>query len=289
MSLNEISQENTQLPVEGIINGSFKSLNVNGVPVGGGGSGDLQTAYDNGTGIIQLENSATKPFVVQQTGGGNDLLSVNNTGITMQEDVEIVGFSNSLKLDRLTSAFKIASEDGDSNAQELTVKASNLTLDAKTIITTGAGLLELEPSTTGTPLQALVSDGAGGVEFESLRTYNITWAGTGVVGARWLIPNGNKTTASGTAGTFATTFYCPYNMTANTGAFTRAAAGGITTQVSFFNTTSPGTPIYTYDFGTGGAQIVVPALTLVAGETYSCIATSSGTADVNMDLAFIID
>ena len=289
MSLNEISQENTQLPSTGIINGSFKSLNVNGVPIGGGGSGDLQSAYNNGDGIIQLENSATKPFVVQQTGGGNDLLSVNNTGIQMREDIEIVGFNNSLKLDRLTSAFRIASEDGDSNAQELTVKASNLTLDAKTIITTGSGLLELEPSTTGTPLQALVSNGAGGVAFEALRTYNITWAGANVVGPRWLIPNGNKTTPSGTVGSFATSFYCPYNMTANVGAFTRAASGGITTEVSFFNTTSPGSPIYTYNFGTGGGQIVVPALILVAGETYSCIATSSGTADVNMDLTFIID
>ena len=288
MSLNQVSQQNTQLPSTGIIDGNFKSMTVNGIPIGGGGSGDLQTAYDNGTGIIQLENSATKPFVVQQTGGGNDLLSVNNTGIQMREDVEIVGFNNSLKLDRLTSAFRIASEDGDSNAQELRVKASNLTLEAKTIITTGGGLLDLEPSTTGTPLQALVSDGAGGVEFEALRTYNITWAGTGVVGARWLIPKGNLTTPAGVAGTFATQFYCPYNMTANIGAFTRAVSGGVTTEVSWFNTTSPGTPIFTYTF-TGGAAIVVPALTLVAGETYACIATASGTADVSMDVTFIID
>ena len=288
MSLNEISQENTNLPSTGIINGSFKSLNVNGVPIGAGGSGDLQSAYDNGN-IIQLENSATKPFIVQQTGGGNDLLSVNNDGIQMKEDVEIIGFSNSLKLERETASFKIASEDGDSNAQQLTVKASDLILDAKTTITTGSGLLELEPSTIGTALQSLVSNGLGGVEFESLRTYNITWAGTGVVGPRWLIPNGNKTTASGTAGSFATTFYCPYNMTANIGAFTRTFSGGVTTTVSFFNTTSPGTSIYTYDFSTAGAEIVIPALTLVAGETYNCIATSSGTSDVNMDITFIID
>jgi len=44
MSLNEISQENTQLPSTGIVNGTFRSLNVNGVPIGGGGSGDLQSA-----------------------------------------------------------------------------------------------------------------------------------------------------------------------------------------------------------------------------------------------------
>ena len=108
MSLNQVSQQNTQLPSTGIIDGTFKSLNVNGIPIGSGGSGDLQTAYNNGAGIIQLENSATKPFVVQQTGGGNDLLSVNNTGIQLREDVEIVGFNNSLKLERLTSAFKIS-------------------------------------------------------------------------------------------------------------------------------------------------------------------------------------
>ena len=288
MSLNEISQENTQIPSTGIINGSFKSLTVNGVPVGGGGSGDLQSAYDNGDGVIQLENS-TKPFVIQQTGGGNDLLTVNNTGITMREDVEIGSVNNLLKLDRLASAFRIASEDADSNPQELTVRALNLTLDAKTIITTGAGLLELEPSTTGTPLQALVSNGSGGVAFEALRTYQITWAGTNVVGTKWLIPNGNKTTPSASTGSFTTSFYCPYDMTANIGAFTRTSAGGVTTEVSFFNTATPGTPIYTYNFGTAGAEIVVPALTLVAGETYSCIGTSSGTADVNMDLTFIID
>jgi len=288
MSLNQLSQSNTQLPPEGIINGSFKSLTVNGVPISGGGGGDLQSAYDNGN-VIRLENSATKPFIVQQTGGGNDLLSVTNDGIQMREDVEIIGFGNLLKLERETASFKIASEDGDFNAQQLTIKASDLILDAKTTITTGGGLLQLEPSTTGSALQSLVSNGSGGVEFESLRTYNMTWAGTGVVGPRWLIPNGNKTTPSGTAGSFATTFYCPYNMTANIGAFTREVSGSPTTSVSFFNTTAPGSSIYTYDFGTSGAEIVVPNLQLVAGETYTCIATSSATADVNMDLTFIID
>ena len=77
-------------------------------------------------------------------------------------------------------------------------------------------------------------------------------------------------------------------MTANIGAFTRASAGGVTTQVDFYNITAPATPIFTYNF-TAGAAIVVPALTLVAGETYSCITTSSGSADVNMDVTFIID
>lgn len=263
MSLNQVSQENTQLPVEGIINGSFKSLNVNGVPIGGGGSGDLQSAYDNGDGVINMTDPS-KPLSLQGTNGGLELTYGSARGT-----IESIYNNNRGDLDLYGTSINL---NGDT-----TVECGDFTF------------LTLKPPTVGTPLQALVSNGSGNVAFESLRTYNITWAGTGVVGSRWLIPNGNKTTPSSAVGSFATSFYCPYTMTANTGAFTRAAAGGVTTTVSFFNTTSPGSPIYTFDFAASGAEIVVPALTLTAGESYSCIAISSGTADVNMDLTFIID
>ena len=263
MSLNQVSQKNTQLPAEGIINGSFKSLNVNGVPVGAGGSGDLQTAYDNGDGVINMTDPS-KPLSLQGTNGGLELTYGSARGT-----IESIFNNNRGDLDLYGVGINL---NGDTR-----VECSDFSL------------LTLKPATSGLPLQSLVSTGSGGVAFESLRTYNITFAGTGVIGPRWLIPNGNKTTPSGTAGSFATTFYCPYNMTANIGAFTRTFSGAVTTTVSFFNTASPGTPIYTYDFGALGAEIVVPALTLVAGESYSCIATSSGTADVNMDLTFIID
>ena len=104
-----------------------------------------------------------------------------------------------------------------------------------------------------------------------------------------MIPKGNGLTPSGTAGTFATTFYCPYDMTGSVLAASREVTGGSTTSVSFFNITAPGTPIYTYTF-TSGAEIVVPALSLVAGETYSVIATDSvGGATVVMDITFTID
>ena len=263
MSLNEISQENPNLPSTGLINASFKSLNVNGVPVGAGGSGDLQTAYDNGDGVINMTDPS-KPFSLQGTNGGVVLTYGSSRAI-----IESI-FNN--------------------NRGDLDLYGVGINLTGDTRVECGdLSFLTLKPATQGTPLQALVSNGSGNVAFESLRTYNITWAGTGVTGPRWIIPNGNKTTPSSTVGSFATSFYCPYTMTANIGAFTRTAAGGVTTTVSFFNTTVPGTPIYTYDFGTGGAEIVVPALTLVAGESYACIATSSGTADVNMDLTFIID
>jgi hypothetical protein len=91
MSLNEISQENTQLPPEGVINATFKSLNVNGVPIGGGG-GDLQSAYDNGNGVIDTV-ALTKPFTVQTNG--TDALVVNNSNLTINQDVVVEGTSNS--------------------------------------------------------------------------------------------------------------------------------------------------------------------------------------------------
>lgn len=287
MSLNEISQENTQLPPEGIINGSFKSLNVNGVPIGGGGSGDLQTAYDNGNGIIDTD-PLTKPFTVQNSGV--DALVVNNSNLTISTDVLVEGFSNEFRITRNTGFSTIGSYNAGGFPANLDVVGSNITLDGTTKITTGtAGVLTLQPAKLGTALQALVSDGAGGVEFESVRTYGITWAGNAVTGSRWLIPKGNALTPSGTAGTFATTFYSPFNMTASIGAFTREVTGGSTTSVSFYNITAPATPIYTYLF-TGGAEIVVPTLTLVAGETYTVIATDSvGGATVVADLTFTID
>jgi hypothetical protein len=263
MSLNQVSQQNLNLPSTGLINGTFKSLNVNGVPIGGGGSGDLQSAYDNGNGVINMTDPG-KPFSLQGTNGGLELTYGSARGTIESKYNNIRGNLDLYGVEiNLTGITK--------------VECSDFTF------------LTLNPPNFGTPLQALVSNGSGGVEFESLRTYPLTWAGTGVTGTRWLIPKGNSLTPAGTAGTFATRFYCPYNMTANIGAFTRETTGGVTTEVSWYNTTAPATAIYTYDFGTGGAEIVIPNLQLIAGETYTCIATSSGTADVNMDVTFIID
>ena len=80
-------------------------------------------------------------------------------------------------------------------------------------------------------------------------------------------------------------------MTANIGAFTREANGAAVTSISWYNTTAPGTAIFTYQFpAASGAEIVVPALSLIAGENYTCIATDSvGNAIVNADITFIID
>jgi hypothetical protein len=104
-----------------------------------------------------------------------------------------------------------------------------------------------------------------------------------------LIPNGNGSTPSATAGTFATQFFCPHNMTGTVLAASREVSGGSATTVSFFDITVPGTPIYTFTF-TGGAEIVVPALSLTAGETYAVIAENSvGSATVIMDVTFTID
>jgi hypothetical protein len=280
MSLNEISIENTNLPPEGVINASFKSLSVNGVPIGGGGSGDLQSAYDNGNGIIDTD-PLTKPFTIQTSGV--DALVVNNSELTINKDVVVDGFSSQLGITRNTGFFTLSS------STDLTISGGTIQLDGTARIQTGAGFITLQPSTNGTALQALVSDGANGVEFESVRTYGITWAGNAVTGSRWLIPKGNALTPAGTAGTFATTFYCPHNMTGSVLAATREVTGGSSTSVSFYNITAPATPIYTFSF-TGGAEIVVPALSLTAGETYTAIATDSvGGATVVMDLTFTID
>lgn len=293
MSLNQISQENAQIPSIGLINGSFKSLNVNGIPVGGGGgSGNLQTAYDNGNGIIELESSLTKPFIIQQTGGGNNLMSVNNGGVTFQEDVEIVGFSNSLKFERLTGASQILSVDGDNNPQNLTITAADLKLEGNTQIQClDSNTLTIRPPTVGSFFQSLVSLGNGNVSFASTRLYNMTFAGNAVTGPHWLIPNGSGLTPSSATGTFATRFFSPHNLTGLTLAATREVTGGSTTSVSFYNVTAPATPIYVYTFPAGvGAEIVVPNLTFVAGETYTAIATDSvGNATVIMDLSFTID
>jgi hypothetical protein len=281
MSLNQVSQENIQLPPEGVINGTFKSLNVNGVPIGGGGSGDLQTAYDNGNGIINT-NAVTKPFTIQYSGV--DRLVVGSNQLTIDQDIFVEGISNNFSIKRNTGFTTLES------STDLKIRANSIELDGTPKIETVAGpLLTIQPSTLGTALQALVSNGAGGVEFESVRTYNITWAGNAVTGSRWLIPKGNALTPGGTAGTFATTFYCPHDMTGSVLASSREVTGGSTTSVSFFNITAPATPIYTFTF-TSGAEIVVPALTLVAGQTYSCIATDSvGGATIVMDLTFTID
>jgi hypothetical protein len=280
MSLNEISQENTQLPPEGVINATFKSLSVNGVPISGGGGGDLQSAYDNGNGIIDTD-PLTKPFTVQTSGV--DALVVNNSNLTINKDVVVDGFSSQLGITRNTGFFTLSS------STDLTISAGTIQLDGTARIQSDAGFFNLKPSTNGTALQSLVSDGAGGVEFESVRTYGITWAGNAVTGSRWLIPKGNALTPSGTAGTFATTFYCPHNMTGSVLAATREVTGGSSTDVTFYNSTAPGTPIYTYTF-TGGAEIVVPALSLVAGETYFCIGSDSvGNATIVIDLTFTID
>jgi len=280
MSLNEISIENTQLPPEGVINGTFKSLSVNGVPIGGGGSGDLQSAYDNGNGIIDTD-AVTKPFTIQNSS--IDALVVDSSNLTIKQDVLVEGISNQFRINRNTGFCTLES------STDLTIRGSIIDLDGTTKIKTGSGVISLQPSTNGTALQALVSDGANGVEFESVRTYGVTWGGNAVTGSRWLIPKGNALTPSGTAGTFATQFYCPHNMTGSVLAATREVTGGSTTSVSFFNITAPGTPIYTFAF-TGGAEIVVPALSLSSGETYACIATDSvGGATVIMDLTFTID
>ena len=280
MSLNEISQENTQLPSTGIINGTFKSLNVNGVPIGGGGSGDLQTAYDNGNGVINTD-AITKPFTVQNSGV--DALVVGSNDLTISKNLLVEGISNQFRITRNTGFTTLES------STTLTIRGSTILLDGIPQILTTSGLLTIQPSTLGTALQALVSDGAGGVEFESVRTYGITWAGNAVTGSRWLIPKGNALTPGATAGTFATEFYCPHNMTASVLAASRVVTGGSTTSVSFFNITAPATPIYTFTF-TGGAEIVVPALTLVAGQTYAVIGNDSiGSATIVMDLTFTID
>ena len=281
MSLNEISQENTQLPSTGIINGTFKSLNVNGVPIGGGGSGDLQSAYDNGNGIINT-NAVTKPFTIQYSGV--DTLVVGSNQLTIDQNIFVQGISNNFSINRNTGFTTLES------STDLNITANNIELDGTPKIRTVAGpFLTIQPSTLGTALQALVSNGAGGIEFESVRTYGITWGGNSVTGSRWLIPKGNALTASGTAGTFATQFFCPHTMTGSVLAASREVTGGSTTSVSFFNITAPATPIYTYTF-TGGAEIVVPALSLVAGQTYAVIASDSvGGATVVMDLTFTID
>jgi len=281
MSLNQVSQENTQLPSTGIINGTFKSLNVNGVPIGAGGSGDLQSAYDNGNGIINTD-AISKPFTVQNSGF--DTFVVDSNQLTISQNVLVEGISNQFRITRNTGFATLES------STDLKIRGTNIELNGTPKIQTVAGpLLTIQPSTLGTALQALVSNGAGGVEFESVRTYNITWAGNAVTGSRWLIPKGNGLTPSGTAGTFATQFFCPYNMTASVLASSREVTGGSITSVSFFDINAPATPIYTYTF-TGGAQIVVPALTLVAGETYAVIASDSvGGATVVMDLTFTID
>ena len=88
MSLNEISQENTNLPPDGVINGTFKSLSVNGVPISGGSSGDLQSAYDNGNGVIDTV-ALTKPFTIRNSGV--DTLTVNSSNLTINQDVVVEG------------------------------------------------------------------------------------------------------------------------------------------------------------------------------------------------------
>ena len=280
MSLNEISIENINLPPQGVINGTFKSLSVNGVPIGGGGSGDLQSAYDNGNGIINTVAS-TKPFTIQNSGV--DTLVVGSNELIISQNVLVEGISNQFGIIRNTGFTTLES------STDLKLRGTNILLDGTPQIITGAGVLTILPSTTGTALQALVSDGAGGVEFESVRTYGITWAGNNITGARWLIPKGNALTPGGTAGTFATEFFCPYTMTASVLAASRVVTGGSTTSVSFFNIAAPATPIYTFTF-TSGAEIVVPALSLVGGETYAVIANDSlGSATVVMDLTFTID
>lgn len=286
MSLNEISIENTNLPPEGVINGTFKSLSVNGVPIGAGGSGDLQSAYDNGDGTIDADAS-TKPFTIKNSGVNT--LTVDSSNLTINQDVLVEGYFNNFKIIRNTGLSTIGAFNTNGTPGDLNIIGSTIQLSGTPKIQTGVGLLTIQPSTLGTSLQSLVSNGAGGVEFESVRTYNITWAGNAVSGSKWLIPKGNGVTASSSAGSFATQFFCPHNMTGSVLAASREISGGSTTSVSFYNITAPGTPIYTFAF-TGGAEIVVPALTLVAGETYSCIATDSvGGATVVMDLTFTID
>jgi hypothetical protein len=263
MSLNQVSQENTNLPPTGIINGSFKSLTVNGNPVGSGGT--LQSAYDDGDGIINMTDPQ-KPFSLQGTNGGLELTYGSARGT-------IESINNNIR-------------------QQLDIYGTDINHYGTTKVQCDDfSFLSLKPATFGTPLQSLVSDGSGGVAFESTRTYNITWAGNAITGSRWLIPNGNGLTPGGTAGTFATTFYCPHNMTGATLASSREVTGGSVTSVSFYNTTAPGTPIYVYNFPAGaGTEIVVPNLPLVAGETYTAIATDSlGNATVLIDITFTID
>jgi hypothetical protein len=268
MSLNEISQENTNLPPDGVINGTFKSLSVNGVPISGGSSGDLQSAYDNGNGVIDTV-ALTKPFTIRNSGV--DTLTVNSSNLTINQDVVVEGTLSS--------------------STDLTISANTIELNGTAKIQTGSGLLTIQPSTLGTALQSLVSDGTGGVEFESVRTYGITWAGNTVSTNRWLIPKGNGLTPSSATGTFATKFYCPHNMTGAVLAASREVSGSSTTTVGFYRVSVPGTPIYTYSFPAGsGVEIVIPALSLVAGETYSVICNDSlGGATVVIDLTFTID
>ena len=265
MSLNQVSQENTQLPSTGIINGSFKSLNVNGVPVGSGGSGDLQSAYDNGDGVINMTDPS-KPLSLQGTNGGLELTYGSARGT-----IESIYNNNRGDLDLYGVGINL---NGDTR-----VECSDFTF------------LTLKPATVGTPLQSLVSNGGGGVDFASTRTYNITWAGNSITGTRWLYPNGNGLTPGGTAGTFSTNFFCPHNMTGATLAASRLVTGGSVTTVDFYNITAPGTSIYTYSFPAGaGTEIVVPNLSLIAGETYTCIASDTlGNATVIMDLTFTIN
>ena len=80
-------------------------------------------------------------------------------------------------------------------------------------------------------------------------------------------------------------------MTGATLAASRLVTGGSVTTVDFYNITAPGTSIYTYSFPAGaGTEIVVPNLSLIAGETYTCIASDTlGNATVIMDLTFTIN
>jgi hypothetical protein len=80
-------------------------------------------------------------------------------------------------------------------------------------------------------------------------------------------------------------------MTGAVLAASREVSGGSVTTVGFYRVSVPGTPIYTYAFPAGsGAEIVIPALSLVEGEEYSVIANDSlGGATVVIDLTFTID
>lgn len=266
MSLNQVSQSNTQLPPEGIINGTFKSLNVNGIPIGAGGSGDLQTAYDNGDGVINLSDPG-KPFSLQGTNGGLELTYGSARGT-------IESINNNIR-------------------QQLDIYGTDINHYGTTKVQCDDfSFLSLKPANQGLIEQALVSDGSGGVAFTSLKLFQLTFAATGVTGSRWLIPNGNALTAAGTAQTFATRFYAPFSMSCRNIGFSREVSGNPITEVKFYDITNPATPIYTYQFPPNvGAQIAnFPPLNLSGGSEYVAIASDSvGGATVVANLTFTID
>ena len=250
----------------------------------------LQSVYDSSVnGTIELDN-LNKAFTIQQTSAGDNLLSVNNSGVSIQSDIEIIGINNSLKIQRLTDEAKINSEDTNNVAQNLTLRGADIIIDGTTKINTGGGQLTLFPSTTGTIGQALLSDGSNGVTFNSVKKYNLVFAGTGVSPSNsWLIYNGNGNSVVETTQTFSTKFYAPFNMTCDYITFSREVTGSPITTVKVYEA-GTFTEVYSFEFLLNVAidLVPLPGLTLTGGQEYVVVATDTtgGSATVKAEFIF---